>query len=108
MQEILRKGGGVVRHLDQPVQHGVWVDLEHPSHRADAQAFRQGTTRPHEDGGRGALPMRGCAVSLLKVALTLDTIQLPRGTATGMAIGAEIAPAHPAAIGTVRIGAEMV
>src|SRR5262249_15609617 len=29
------------------------------------------------------------------------------GTTIGMAIGAEIAPAHPAPIGTVRIGAEV-
>src|SRR5262249_33153958 len=34
-------------------------------------------------------------------------IQLPPGTAIGMAIGAEIAPADPAAIGTVGVRAEV-
>ena len=38
---------------------------------------------------------------LQKVAATDDAQQLPPGTTTGMAIGTEIAPAHPAAIGTV-------
>jgi hypothetical protein len=36
------------------------------------------------------------------------TQQLPPGTAIGMAIGAEIPPAHPATIGTVWVRAEMV
>ena len=44
---------------------------------------------------------------LQKVAVAGDTEQLPPGTAIGMAIGAEIAPAHPAARGTIRVGAEM-
>jgi len=45
---------------------------------------------------------------LQKVAVTDDAQQLPPGTTTGMAIGTEIAPAHPAPRGTVGIGAEMV
>ena len=44
---------------------------------------------------------------LQKVAATDAAQQLPPGTTTGMAIGTEIAPAHPAAIGTVGVGAEM-
>src|SRR5712691_8740294 len=40
-------------------------------------------------------------------AMTDHTQQLPPGTAIGMAIGAEIAPADPAVIGTVRVGTEM-
>ena len=47
------------------------------------------------------------AEGLQKVAMTGDAQQLPPGTATGMAIGAEIAPAHPAPIGTVRVRAEV-
>ena len=43
---------------------------------------------------------------LQKVAATDDAQQLPPGTTTGMAIGTEIAPAHPAALGTVGVGAE--
>ena len=45
--------------------------------------------------------------ALQEVAATGDAEQLPPGTTVGMAIGAEIAPAHPAAIGTVWVGAEM-
>jgi hypothetical protein len=45
---------------------------------------------------------------LEKRATTHDTQQLPPGTTTGMAIGTEIAPAHPATIGTVWVWAEMV
>ena len=52
--------------------------------------------------------MKERAEGLEKIATTGDTQQLPPGTATGMAVGAEIAPARPAPIGTVRIGAEMV
>jgi len=37
----LGKGGGVIRYVDQPLQHGVRVDLEHPGDGADAQALRQ-------------------------------------------------------------------
>src|SRR5712691_9027788 len=106
-QEILAKGRGVVRHLDQPLQHGVWVDLEHPGHSADAQTFRQGTNRPHEEVRRDALPMHGRALGLLTVALTLETIQLTPGTATWMAIGSDVATARPPLIRTVGMGAEM-
>src|SRR5262245_23866002 len=48
------------------------------------------------------------AEGLENIAATGDTPQLPPGTAMGMASGAQIAPAHPAAIGTGRVGAEMV
>src|SRR2546428_12154155 len=44
---------------------------------------------------------------LQKIATTDHTQQLPPGTATGMAIGAEIAPSDPAPIGTVRVRAEV-
>src|SRR5215475_12504077 len=56
---------------------------------------------------RGALAMKDGAEGLQKIATTDDTQQLPPGTATGMAISAEIAPAHPAPIGTVRVRAEV-
>jgi len=51
--------------------------------------------------------MKEGAEGLQKIAATGDTQQLPPGTATGMAIGAEIAPADPTPIGTVRVRAEM-
>jgi hypothetical protein len=51
--------------------------------------------------------MQERAESLEKVAATNDAQPLPPETATGMALGAQIAPAHPAAIGTGRVGADM-
>src|SRR6516162_2439110 len=51
--------------------------------------------------------MKDRAQGFEKIAATHDAQQLPPGTAIGMAIGVEIPPAHPAPVGTVRIGAEM-
>jgi len=51
--------------------------------------------------------MHGRALGLLKVALTLETIQLTPGTATWMAIGSDVATARPPLIRTVGMGAEM-
>jgi hypothetical protein len=47
------------------------------------------------------------AEGLQKIATTDHTQQLPPGTPTGMAIGAEIAPTHPAPIGTIWVRAEV-
>jgi hypothetical protein len=44
---------------------------------------------------------------LEKIATTDYTQQLPPGPAIRMAIRTEIAPAHPAPIGTVRVRAEV-
>jgi hypothetical protein len=52
--------------------------------------------------------MQERAKGLQKIAATDDAQQLAPGTTIGMAIGAEIAPADPAAIGTIRVGADMV
>src|SRR5215467_5548971 len=52
--------------------------------------------------------MKDGAEGLEKITVTGNAQQLPPGAAIGMAIGAEIAPAHPAAIGTIWVGAEMV
>src|SRR5262249_35412074 len=51
--------------------------------------------------------MKERAEGLEKVAATDHTQQLPPGTATRMAVGAEIAPADPAPIGTVWVRAEV-
>src|SRR5437660_6864070 len=51
--------------------------------------------------------MQERADGLQKVAATGDTQQLPPGAAIGIAIGAQIAPPHPAPIRTVRVWAEM-
>jgi hypothetical protein len=51
--------------------------------------------------------MKKRAESLEKIVATGDAQQLPPGTTIGMAVGAEITPSDPAAIGTVRVGAAM-
>ena len=51
--------------------------------------------------------MKDRAVGFVEVALTGDTLQLPPGLATGMSIGADIAAAQPAMIGTIRLWTEV-
>ena len=107
VQDVSGKGPQLLRRFDQPLQHRIGVDLEHPRRAPDAQALGQARDDAHDELDRGALAMKERAEGLEKIAATDDTQQLPPGTATGMAIGAEIAPAHPAPIGTVRVRAEM-
>src|SRR5207249_514135 len=93
--------------FDQPLQHRVGIDLEHPRRPPDAHAFGQARHHTHDELDGGALAMKERAERLEQRATTDHTQQLPPGTATGMAIGAEIAPADPAARGTVRVRAEV-
>ena len=51
--------------------------------------------------------MKDRAVGVVEVALTGDTLQLPPELAAGMAIGADIAAAQPAMIGTIRLWTEV-
>src|SRR5437879_11482814 len=97
----------MVRHLDQPLQHGIGIDLKHPRHRADAQAFSQCAHRPYQLLGRHALTMQGRTVGLLEIAATAGAMQLAPWSTAGMPIGTEIAEPSPAPIGTVRMGAEV-
>src|SRR5262249_1963738 len=107
-QEILREGLEMVGHLQQPGQHGVGIDRKHPSHGADAQAFRQGPHGPHQQVGRDALAMARRAVRLQKIPLTGTAVQLAPGSPAGMPVGTDIAPVHPAPIVTGGMGAEML
>src|SRR5215510_15816029 len=97
----------MLRRIDSPSQHGVGIDLEYPGHGTDAQPLRQRAHRPYQLLGRHALAMQRGAMGLLEVTFTAGAIQLAPGTAIGMAIGAEIAPSDPAAIGTVGVRAEV-
>jgi hypothetical protein len=38
MQEVLRKGPQLIGGFDEPLQHGIRVDLEHPRCASDTQA----------------------------------------------------------------------
>ena len=81
--------------FDQPLQHGIRVDLEHPCGAPDTQAFGQAGDDAYDELDGGTLTMKERPEGLEKIAATGDAQQLPPGTAIGMAIGAEIAPAHP-------------
>src|SRR2546428_457919 len=98
----------MVHHLDQPYKHGVGIDFEHPGDGADAQAFRQRAHRPHQLLGRDAFAMERRAVGLLEIALASRAVELPPRAAARMTIRTEIAPAHPASIVAVRMGAAML
>src|SRR6266446_3344247 len=107
MQEILGEGPQLLRRFDQPLQHGIGVDFEHPRRAPDAQAFGQARDDAYDELDRHALAMEERPERLEKVAAADHTQPLPPGTATGMAIGADIPPSDPALVPTVRIRAEM-
>src|SRR5262245_12349724 len=51
--------------------------------------------------------MQRCPMSLQKVLLAAETLELPPPTTTGIAIGSDIPPSHPAIIGTVGLGTKL-
>src|SRR5262249_51667796 len=93
--------------LDEPLQHRIGIDLEHPRCAPDAQSLSQARDDTHDKLDRLPLAMEQGPEGLEKITTADHTQQLPPGTATRMAMGAEIPPSYPAAIGTVRVGAEM-
>src|SRR5215467_14008233 len=101
------KGLELLRCLHEPLQHRIGIDLAHPCGAPDAQSLGQARDHTYYQIHRHTLTMKDGAEGLQKVAATGDAQQLAPGAPIGMAVGAEITPAHPAAIGTVRIRAEM-
>ena len=51
--------------------------------------------------------MENRAICFIKITLARDALKLVPGLTTGMAVGADIAQAEPAPVGTIRIGTEM-
>ena len=107
VQNMAGKGPQQLGRLHQPLQHGVRVHLAHAGRAPDAQPLRQACDDAYDELDRHPLAMEEGAKGLEKIATTDHTEQLPPGTATGMAIGTEIAPAHPAPIGSVRVRAKV-
>ena len=107
MQKVLREGPHLLRRFAQPLQHRIRIDLEPPRRASDTPAFGQAGDDPHDEVDSGALAVKDRAEGLQKRAATGDAQQVSPGTPTGMAIGAEIAPADSAPIGTVRVRAKM-
>ena len=107
VQDVSRKGLELLRRVDQPLQHRMRLDLEHPCRAADAQSLSQARDDTHDEVDRHAFAMKDRARGLEEVALTTAAIQLSPGATTGMPVGADSAQPEPAAIATVRIGTAM-
>ena len=58
VQDMSGKGLELLRGFDQPLQHGIRVDLEHPRRAPDAQAFGQAGDHPHDQLGATRLPWK--------------------------------------------------
>src|ERR1051325_9408841 len=93
--------------LHQPLEHRIGVDLEHPRRAPDAQPFGQACDNAHDELDGDTLAMEEGAKGLEKIAVADHRQQLPPGTTVRMAIGAEIPPADPAPIDTVRVRTEV-
>ena len=98
VQEIPRKGGGVVGDCHKPGEHRIRVHREHAGGRANAQAFRPCTHGPYEHVGRYPLAMQRGTMRLLEIAMARHTLELLPRLAPGMAIGADVAATSPAII----------
>src|SRR5262249_35590034 len=91
----------------EAVKERIGVQLKQPGHGTDAEPFRQRAHGPHQQIRRDTFAMEQRAVGLQKVPVTGGAVQLAPGATAGMPVGTEIAPAHPAPIGTGRMGAEV-
>src|SRR6266446_5898977 len=72
------------------------------------QTFGQAADDVHNEVDRHALPMEDRAMRLKEIALTATAIALPPHATARVAIGADIAPSGPAAIGAVGLRIEML
>src|SRR6266704_1096434 len=102
MQEMLREGAQLLRRLHQPLQDRIRVHLEHPRRAPDTQAFGQARDDANDELDGGALAVKDRAEGLEKTAVTSDARQFPPAAPMRIAIGAEIAPAPPSPIETIR------
>jgi len=108
VQEVLGEGAQLLRYLDEPLQHGIGINLEHPCCASDAQPFGSSRHYAHNEFDRCALAMKQRAEGLQKVTATGDAQPLPPLAPTGMAVGAQIPQSHPAPIRTIRMRTAMM
>src|SRR5215831_18567261 len=107
MQKICGNGVELLCGLDQPAQDSIGIYLEHPRRASDAQPLGQTRDDTHDELQRGTLAVKDRAMGFREIALAGDALQLPPGLATGMPIGADIAAAQPAMVGTIRLWTEV-
>src|SRR5205807_8621301 len=87
VQEVLGEGAQLLRCLDEPLQHGIGINLEHPRRATDTQTFGQARDNAYDELDRHPLAMKESPEGLEKRATTDDTQQLP-------AFSANNPPAH--------------
>src|SRR5262245_42397208 len=98
MQEVLRKGPQLICGFDEPLQHGIRVDLEHPRRASDTQALGQARDHVHDELDRYPLAIKDSARMLGKVAVAGGTVELPPGTTVRMSVSTEIPQPQPAPV----------
>src|SRR5215208_1081832 len=77
MQEVLGEGPQLLRRFNQPLQHRIRIDLEHPRRAPDAQALSQARDDTHDEVDGGTLPMKDRPEALQEVAATGDAADIP-------------------------------
>ena len=107
VEDVSRKRLKLLGRFDQPLQHGIGGDLEHPRGAADAQALSEAADHVHDAVDRDALAMEQGTVMLWKGAFAGRTVELTPRATVGMAVGAQVAQPQPAAVVTVRMRAKM-
>jgi hypothetical protein len=107
MQEVAREGFEVIGCFHQPEHNCVGIGLEDPCNGADTEAFGERRDRPHQLVRIALLAVKHGAMGLQEMPLAAQTHQLAPPPAVGMAVGADIPPAHPAVIRTRGLGAEV-
>jgi hypothetical protein len=106
-QEISGKGAELFGRFDQPVQHGVRIDLKDPSRRADPQTLSQAGQDAHDEIDLGLFAVKHRTVMLGKKGVARGAMDLTPGATTRMPIGPQVVQSQPAAIVTVTVRAEV-
>src|SRR5262249_9017836 len=106
-QEVAREGLKVIGRFHQPAQNRVGIGLEDPCHGADTETLSPCRDRPHQLVGFHLLAVQRCAMGLQEMSLAAETHQLAPPSAIGMAIGADIPPAHPTVVRTGGLWTEV-
>jgi hypothetical protein len=93
----------MIRRFDQPVQHGVGGDCEHPRGGANAEALCQAGQHVDEQLPGDLLAMKERAVVLREIPLARGALELAPGAATGMAIGPQVVQSQPTPVVTIGV-----
>src|SRR5215813_12439878 len=108
MQEVLGEGSEMVGGCDQPLQHGIGVDLEHPGHGADAQTFGQRSHGAHQFVDGDVLAVQRRAMELMEIAEAGNALKLTPWVAARVPVGAEVAASQPIVVGTIQVWTELI